>query len=297
MFPDIPLKQMRYSALIREVGGVGYYPTSGIPFVHVDTGPVRAWPRLPRYELALLFPNGKTKHKPADGDSITKDDVRIARARHKELADAGRRLLRDPQSSEAGDRDRRGRCAGEAPPSPGPQGQPPRRRCVAARRDRVASSSEFASPARRRRSHRSRCRARRSSCSAPRPASPPPSEAERGRLNALVTLASLTPSDIPAQPPPAAGTKAIAASSTPASAPPSVDAPASATAGRPSHRAREDDARRRCARAPPGRPGAPLPTRARPTTGCSDGWAPAPEFDEDHPEGAVLPAVPRSRRC
>ncbi len=79
-FPDVPLKQLRWSAAIREVGGIGYYPTSGIPFVHVDTGPVRAWPRLPRNELALLFPDGRTKHQAADGGSISKDDVRQARA-------------------------------------------------------------------------------------------------------------------------------------------------------------------------------------------------------------------------
>ena len=79
-FPDIPLKQLRWSAAIREVGGIGYYPTSGIPFVHVDTGPVRAWPRLPRSELALLFPDGRTKHHPADGGELTRDDVRRARA-------------------------------------------------------------------------------------------------------------------------------------------------------------------------------------------------------------------------
>ncbi len=63
-FPDIPLKKMRYSALIRERGGVGYYPTSGVPFVHVDTGNVRMWPRMPRMELALLFPNGHSKYVP-----------------------------------------------------------------------------------------------------------------------------------------------------------------------------------------------------------------------------------------
>ncbi len=85
-FPDIPIKQMRYSGLIRERGGVGYYPTSGIPFVHVDTGPVRAWPRLPRYELALLFPNGHTEHKPESGGPLTPEDVRVARKRHEELA-------------------------------------------------------------------------------------------------------------------------------------------------------------------------------------------------------------------
>ena len=85
-FPDVSLKQIRYSALIREQGGVGYYPTSGIPFVHVDTGRVRHWPRLPRYELALLFPNGKSQHHPADGGDITRDDVRIAQSQHKDLA-------------------------------------------------------------------------------------------------------------------------------------------------------------------------------------------------------------------
>ncbi len=40
-FPDVSVRQMRYSAMIRERGGVGYYPTSGIPFVHVDTSRVR----------------------------------------------------------------------------------------------------------------------------------------------------------------------------------------------------------------------------------------------------------------
>ena len=54
MFPDVPLKRLRYSALLRERGGVGYYPTSGIPFVHLDTDRVRAWPRATRQELALL---------------------------------------------------------------------------------------------------------------------------------------------------------------------------------------------------------------------------------------------------
>ncbi len=85
-FPDVPLKRMRYSALVRERGGVGYYPTSGIPFVHVDTARVRAWPRLPRYELALLFPGGQTRHAPAGGGSITRDDVRVARSKHQDLA-------------------------------------------------------------------------------------------------------------------------------------------------------------------------------------------------------------------
>ncbi|MBX9925675.1 MAG: DUF882 domain-containing protein [Hyphomicrobiaceae bacterium] len=85
-FPDVPLKSIRYAAMVRELGGVGYYPTSGIPFVHVDTGRVRAWPRLPRYELALLFPNGLTKHAPADGGALSPEDVKVAQSRYKDLA-------------------------------------------------------------------------------------------------------------------------------------------------------------------------------------------------------------------
>lgn len=80
-FPDIPVKQLRNSALIREAGGVGYYPTSGIPFVHVDTGNVRSWPRVPRLELAALFPDGHTKHLPTDGKPITLRDYKTALAK------------------------------------------------------------------------------------------------------------------------------------------------------------------------------------------------------------------------
>ena len=70
-FPDVPVKSLRNSALIQEVGGVGYYPTSGIPFVHVDTDRVRMWPRIPRLELAALYPSGKTGYLPSDGKPIT----------------------------------------------------------------------------------------------------------------------------------------------------------------------------------------------------------------------------------
>lgn len=77
-FPDVPITTIRNSALVREVGGVGWYPKSGIPFVHVDTGRVRHWPRLPRMELAALFPDGKSQHVPADGRPITLADARKA---------------------------------------------------------------------------------------------------------------------------------------------------------------------------------------------------------------------------
>jgi len=103
-FPDVPLKRLRYSALIRERGGVGYYPTSGSPFVHVDTDRVRAWPRLPRPELALLFPNGQTQHVPADGVPLKPEDVRLAQVHRQDLAEeisAFRASRRDPAQVEA----------------------------------------------------------------------------------------------------------------------------------------------------------------------------------------------------
>jgi uncharacterized protein YcbK (DUF882 family) len=81
VFPDVPLKQIRYSALVHERGGVGYYPASGLPFVHVDTGNVRHWPRMVRQELAMLFPSGHSLHVPSDGRPLTPADFRIAMAR------------------------------------------------------------------------------------------------------------------------------------------------------------------------------------------------------------------------
>lgn len=78
VFPDVPLKTLRNSALIQEWGGVGYYPTSGVPFVHVDTGRVRMWPRIPRLELAALFPSGHSQYLPIDGKPITPRDYQLA---------------------------------------------------------------------------------------------------------------------------------------------------------------------------------------------------------------------------
>ncbi|MDJ0514243.1 MAG: DUF882 domain-containing protein [Methyloceanibacter sp.] len=80
-FPDVPVSKLRGSALIQEIGGVGYYPRSGIPFVHVDVGRVRTWPRMPRLELAALFPEGKTGYLPRDGRRITKKDHERAKAK------------------------------------------------------------------------------------------------------------------------------------------------------------------------------------------------------------------------
>lgn len=68
--PGVPLSKLRAIGFKIQGGGVGYYPRSGSPFVHLDVGNVRAWPRMSREELARLFPDGKTLHLPADGKPL-----------------------------------------------------------------------------------------------------------------------------------------------------------------------------------------------------------------------------------
>ncbi|WP_245415921.1 MULTISPECIES: DUF882 domain-containing protein [Mesorhizobium] len=68
--PDVKLKTLRNIGLRMQAGGVGYYPTSGSPFVHFDVGNVRHWPGISRAELASVFPNGKTLHVPSDGKPL-----------------------------------------------------------------------------------------------------------------------------------------------------------------------------------------------------------------------------------
>ncbi len=68
--PGVKLSTLRGLAMQMQVGGVGYYPKSGSPFVHLDVGGVRAWPRMSRQELVQIFPNGKTLHLPADGKPL-----------------------------------------------------------------------------------------------------------------------------------------------------------------------------------------------------------------------------------
>ena len=68
--PGVPLAELRAIGLRAQVGGVGYYPSSGSPFVHMDTGSVRHWPRMSRQQLVKVFPKGKTLHVPTDGKPL-----------------------------------------------------------------------------------------------------------------------------------------------------------------------------------------------------------------------------------
>ena len=65
--PGVPLEHIRHAGLRLQRGGVGFYPTSGSPFVHLDTGSVRHWPRMTYAQLAKVFPDGRTVHQSTNG--------------------------------------------------------------------------------------------------------------------------------------------------------------------------------------------------------------------------------------
>ncbi|KAA0074005.1 DUF882 domain-containing protein [Tardiphaga sp. P9-11] len=65
--PGVALEKIRFAGLRLQRGGVGFYPTSGSPFVHLDTGSIRHWPRMTHDQLARVFPDGRTVHLPTDG--------------------------------------------------------------------------------------------------------------------------------------------------------------------------------------------------------------------------------------
>jgi uncharacterized protein YcbK (DUF882 family) len=76
--PGVALDQIRAAGLRLQRGGVGFYPTSGSPFVHVDTGSVRHWPRMTHDQLARIFPDGKTVHVPSDGQPLRNHALAMA---------------------------------------------------------------------------------------------------------------------------------------------------------------------------------------------------------------------------
>lgn len=64
--PDVSIDRIREVGLVMQRGGVGWYPHAGTPFVHLDVGSVRMWPRMTHDQLARLFPDGKTVLLPSD---------------------------------------------------------------------------------------------------------------------------------------------------------------------------------------------------------------------------------------
>jgi uncharacterized protein YcbK (DUF882 family) len=70
-FPDISTEKLRNSALVRQVGGVGYYRSSGPSgFVHLDSGKVRTWPRVSPSQMAKIFRD----YRKTVGARLNRDD-------------------------------------------------------------------------------------------------------------------------------------------------------------------------------------------------------------------------------
>lgn len=83
--PDVPSSRLREIGIRLQRGGVGFYPRANTPFVHIDVGSVRHWPRMTRSQLSQLFPDGKTVHLPADNKPL----ARYEQARREILAAGG----------------------------------------------------------------------------------------------------------------------------------------------------------------------------------------------------------------
>ncbi len=286
-FPDVPLKQIRYSGLVRERGGVGYYPTSGVPFVHLDTGRVRHWPRVPRYELALLFPNGQSQHVPADGRPLTREDYVVAKSRYQELAQQVAAFfdLRNGAKQPTLVADAGGAARPVAASRPAPQLRAPVA-AVATRREadqpRLASLEPPAAP---------------KLVSTPRPAQRPtpqpepkvaaaapakaPSSHDRNRLASLFSLAAFQPEPKLIKPPtPVERRQPAALASLTGGAMPAPVTPETASP------VPEREAPRLAAIAPDALadPSAPRSVTDIERAGWSTGWAAQPEFDEEHPD-------------
>ena len=108
--PGVSLERLRIAGLQLQRGGVGFYPTSGSPFVHLDTGSVRHWPRMTHDQLVRVFPDGKTVHVPSDGKPLARYAQALAEMRKRgsapsatllaEARDAG--AISDPDARAAG---------------------------------------------------------------------------------------------------------------------------------------------------------------------------------------------------
>ncbi len=309
-FPDVPVKQIRYSGLVRERGGVGYYPTSGVPFVHLDTGNVRHWPRLPRYELALLFPNGNSKHVPTDGRPLTRQDYVVAKSRYQELAqqvaaffdlrnspkqpttlvaDAGAKSqpgwgasVSKDASAAKGERIPSAVVAAAAPTAPA--AKPAEEAKVAALSPvappRLVAEPRLLSQPARPQPPRDTETANVAAAASPQPPAPNGvSPADRSRLASLFSLASFMPEPTLLKAPARVSDddRRMALSSLTGGSGPAPAAPPAASPANEPRLAAIDPAAL-------GAPGAPQSLSDIERAGWSTGWAAAPEFDEEHPD-------------
>jgi uncharacterized protein YcbK (DUF882 family) len=173
--PGAELEDLRVAGLRLQRGGVGYYPTSGSPFVHLDTGSVRHWPRMTREQLVRVFPDGRTVHVPSDGrplagyalamadiekrgSSPSSTSLDAARTAGVEVADKPNRNLlaslfglnKDKDEDEENDSDsattsdRNSGASGASRPQPAGAAPAPRQTTVAASSAKAKPPSTFA---------------------------------------------------------------------------------------------------------------------------------------------------------
>uniref|UniRef100_Q07J52 Murein endopeptidase K n=1 Tax=Rhodopseudomonas palustris (strain BisA53) TaxID=316055 RepID=Q07J52_RHOP5 len=121
--PGVPLEQIRAAGLRLQRGGVGFYPTSGSPFVHLDTGNIRHWPRMSPDQLARVFPDGRTVHLPTDGTPLKGYQLALAdiqkRGTASDATDSGKPgFLASLFGGKAADEDDEGAAPVSAKPAP-----------------------------------------------------------------------------------------------------------------------------------------------------------------------------------
>lgn len=75
--PGIPLEEIQAAGLRAQRGGVGIYPSSH--FVHLDTGSVRHWPRMPEAQLAKILSKGPIESRVASDSRGTRQVAMAAR--------------------------------------------------------------------------------------------------------------------------------------------------------------------------------------------------------------------------
>jgi uncharacterized protein YcbK (DUF882 family) len=122
-FPDISTEKLRNSALVRQVGGVGYYRSSGPSgFVHLDSGKVRTWPRIAPAQMAKIFRD----YRKTVGARINRDD-QIMVASAETDTDAMKAKLASIASSDFDEEDAAETQEAEAKAAPTPRVKPAQR--------------------------------------------------------------------------------------------------------------------------------------------------------------------------
>ena len=126
-FPDVPIEKIRNSALVRQVGGVGYYRGPN-GFVHIDSGTVRMWPRLPPMQLAKIFRD----YRKTIGARLNRDDQILvatseATAPDNDAMKAKVASIADYDDEDAGDTAAEPAAQADATPAPVPRAKPAQR--------------------------------------------------------------------------------------------------------------------------------------------------------------------------